>query len=486
MEFAGWLTTTLIVVEALIRVALAGRVLMRRLPTAVTMSWLVLVLLLPIIGVAAYLLIGESRIGKRREHREQERHPAFREYLDRLCRETENVPSHLSATDARLSKEAEAVGGFPLLSGNDVRLIDTPQELFDETLALIDGAEDSLLLEFFIWWCGGRVDAVEEALIRAAKRGVACRVLVDAVGSRDFIRSRNVERLRAAGVRVTTALPPRLLRTPLLRRVDHRNHRKLIIVDDGVALVGSMNMADPDCFKTDAGVGPWVDLAAVVRGPVVEALSLLAIRDWETEDGEDTTALRESLSRRGPSVVGEMPVQVVPSGPGYGGAQLQSLVLAAIYEARERLVLTTPYFVPDQAVLTALQTAARCGAEVTLIVPVQGDSKLAHFAGRAFFIDLLEAGVRIAEYHGGLLHTKCMVVDDEVAMFGTANIDPRSFWLNFELTMMIYDNRATQALFERQQGYLEDSTFIELEEWRNRSLPARIASNIAQLFSPML
>lgn len=486
MHLAGWLTAALIVLEVALQAGVSLRVLMRRLPTAVVTSWVVLILAFPVVGSVAYLLVGESRIGRRRARRERAVHPAYAAYLARLRAQTEHMPRELSPIDLRLAREAEATDGLPALGGNDVRLLADADSCFDAFVEAVDAAERSVMMEFFIWHGAGRVGEVVEALIRARTRGVDCRVLVDAVGSRAFLGGGQARALRAGGVRVASALPPRIGKTPLFRRVDHRNHRKLVVVDDCLAIVGSMNMADPAHFKPRAGVGRWVDLAAVVRGPAVELLSLVAIRDWEMEAHEDLTERRESLSGRCLAAAGAMAVQVAPSGPGIGAGSIHALVLSTIYAAESRLTITTPYFVPDQSIITALQSAARRGVEVTVIVPARSDTRLTHHAGRAFFGDLLEAGVRIAEFGGGFLHTKSIVIDDEIALFGTVNLDPRSFWLNFELTTIVYDNDATRAVRARQEEYLKASTMIDLGVWRRRSLPKRLASNVAQFFSPLL
>lgn len=486
MHLAGWLTTALIILEAATQAGLSVRVLMRRLPTGVTTSWIVLILFFPIVGVAAYLLVGESRIGLKRLRRERRAQPTYERYLTRLRAETGHMPSELSGVDLRIAREAEAANGLPTIGGNEVRVLGDAAACFDEFVRLIESAERSVRLEFFIWHPEGRVAEVADALARARRRGVECRLLVDAVGSRAFLRSAQARELRAAGVHIASALPPRIIKTPLLRRVDHRNHRKLLIVDDATAVVGSMNMADPRFFKAKAGVGEWVDLMATIRGPAVELCSLVAIRDWETETGEDCAADRETLSRRDLEPAGAMAAQVVPSGPGLGAGSIHALVLSAIYAAERELTITTPYFVPDQSVVTALQSAARRGVAVTLIVPARSDTVLTHFAGRAFFGDLLDAGVMIAEFGGGLLHTKSIVVDDEISLFGTVNIDPRSFWLNYELTVIVYDNDATRTVRERQREYLRQSTNVDPVRWRERSIPRRLLADVAQLFAPLL
>lgn len=486
MHFAGWVTIAIVALEALIQAAVCVRVILRRLPTGVAASWIVLVLVFPVVGVFAYLLVGESRIGRRRERREAEINPSYREYLARLRARTKHIPRELSFMDARLAREIEAASGVPALGGNAVELLETTDRLFDEMIGAIEKAERSVMCEFFIWHSAGRVREVEGALIRAAERGVPCRVLVDAVGSRHFLPRGRREELRRAGVRVEGALPATFGRTPLFRRIDHRNHRKLIVVDEQTAFVGGMNMADPAHFKARAGVGQWVDLMARVRGPAVELFALILARDWETETEEDLAGLRTALEAGVPEAEGEMALQVVASGPGQSAGFIQALVLSAIYAAERSLTITTPYFVPDQPIVTALKSAARRGVDVVVIVPERSDTVLTHFAGRAFFQDLLDAGVRIAEFCAGLLHTKSIVVDDEIALFGTVNLDPRSLWLNFELTTIAYDNDLAAAVRERQRAYIRDCSFVDADAWRRRRLTRKLASDVAQLFSPLL
>lgn len=486
MPFAGWLTALLLGLEIAVRIGLSVRVIMRRLPTGVTASWLVLILFVPIAGAVAYLLVGESRIGHRRYMRERNVHPEYASYLRRLRARTRHIPPDLSHVDARLAREVEVSSGLPVLGGNKVTFIQEPGELFQRLVEEIDRAERSVMLEFFIWHPEGRVRLVADALARAADRGVQIRLLVDAVGSRSFIRCPQHQELTRRGVKIAVALPAHIGRTPIFRRIDHRNHRKLVVVDDRIAIMGSMNMADPDCFKTGAGVGKWIDLMCTVEGPTVELFSLLLVRDWELETDENLADLRSVLETGAATEAGPVALQAVPSGPGVAAGSVHALVLSAIYAAENELIITTPYFVPDQPIVTALQSAARRGVDVTIIVPRRSDTVLTHFAGRAFFDDLLAEGIRIAEFDGGLLHTKSITVDDELALYGTVNIDPRSFWLNFELTTIAYDDDIVAQLREIQRGYLESCRVIERDRWQERPFTRRLASNIAQLFAPLL
>jgi cardiolipin synthase len=341
-------------------------------------------------------------------------------------------------------------------------------------------------MEFYIWNEGGTADEVCEALIRAATRGVTCRVLLDAMGSGKFLKSPWASRLRESGVEMAVALSVSPVRM-LFVRFDLRLHRKIVVIDDEIAYTGSFNLVDPRFFKQDAGVGQWVDGMARIQGPAVLPLNALFMWDWEVETGRDLEALPDPAKigiDANPGVTAN--VQVVPSGPGRAGDSVHQLLLMSIYAARKELSMTTPYFVPDEAITSALLSAARRGVAVTLILPEKNDSRLVHYTCRSHFDELLEAGVRIFGFKGGLLHTKSAVVDGEISLFGTVNLDIRSFWLDFEVTLCVYDSQFAESLLALQQKYIGDSVKIDPDAWRRRSATERFIENLARLCSPLL
>ena len=319
--------------------------------------------------------------------------------------------------------------------------------------------------------------------MQAAKRGVDCRVLLDSVGSADFFDTDWPEQLRDAGVRLVEVLPAKAWRMPFHRQ-DLRMHRKLMIVDDCVAYTGSMNLVDPQIFKLDSGVGQWVDVMVRVQGPVVPVMWSLFVRDWEMETGE---RLLDS-QRHEPEYWTEKGhhIQLVPSGPFAGGDCVQQILLQAIYQAEHSLVLTTPYFVPDDPLVAALQSAADRGVSVKLIIPERNDSRMVSFACNAFLDELLTSGVEIHRSRKGLLHTKSVLVDDDLALIGSVNLDKRSLWLNFEVTLLVDDHSFATMLKELQQRYLLDAKRLELTEWRDRPWIQRMLENVFYLFSPLL
>jgi cardiolipin synthase len=322
-------------------------------------------------------------------------------------------------------------------------------------------------------------------LIRAETRGVRCRVLLDSVGSGAFLRSRLARRMRDNGIDVVEALPVGLVRS-LFVRVDLRLHRKIVVIDGSIAFTGSLNLVDPQFFKQGSGVGEWVDAMVRVTGPAAKLLEMVFVWDWLIETGETIEGAIPANAGDLPASAGQAVTQVLPSGPGYRTGTIQQLLLTAMYSAQRELIMTTPYFVPDEAFIGALQAAAQRGVEVTLIVPYRIDSILVRYASRAYNDDLLRAGVRILRFRGGLLHTKSVVVDGETTLFGTVNLDLRSLRLNFEVTMIAYDASFGREVRDLQLRYAEQSEPMDLKRWRQRGRVGRFFENTAQLMSPLL
>jgi len=485
MDF-GWaslLTAALVVAEFLFRVGLACRVIMRRRSYGVTMAWLILIMLVPLVGAAAYLFVGENRLGIRRARRERELHRPYVTWLARLR-------SRASATLAggedakRLHAHALALTQSPALPGNRLTLVEDASDVLRRIAEDIDRARRSVHMAFYIWHDGGDTTLVASAIERAARRGVECLVLLDAVGSKPFLRSAAAQRMRQAGVRIVPALPVGLLRSAVAR-IDLRNHRKIAVVDGEIAWTGSQNLVDPRFFKLDAGVGPWIDAMVRMEGPSVEAVHAMFLMDWEVETNDRCLAVAaQGTPMHGGH--GDSSVQFIPSGPGeYAGAFLKLLV-AAVYASERELILCTPYFVPDESLRAALVAAAQRGVDVTLIVPEKVDNRLVHLAARSHFDDLLVVGVRVALFQGGLLHTKAVTVDHEITLIGTSNLDMRSFWLNFENMLVVYDANFTEQVRWLLYRYRRQSKILDEREWRRRSWRQRFAENAAQVFAPVL
>ncbi|HSO07822.1 MAG TPA: cardiolipin synthase [Pelomicrobium sp.] len=485
VEAAGWYGLAAAALHVLIILWVGVRVLSQRRPPGSSAAWLLLVVALPYAGALLYLLIGERPLGRGRARRALAMREQVENWLRYLADRSRDVPARVDERWGAIRRLADGAVGVAALAGNRLALLDDAERILRAIIADIDAAAHFCLMEFYIWNAGGTADDVAEALIRAAGRGVKCRVLLDAVGSKEFFRTRWPRRMREAGVEVRAALPAGPLRAAF-RRVDLRLHRKIVVVDGHVAYTGSLNLVDPRFFKQDAGIGQWVDAMARIEGPAVEALAGVFAWDWALETGAPLDTLMGQIDMPLETEAGAATVQMVPSGPGYEGHAIVQLLLSAVYGARDELILTTPYFVPDEPLVAALRAAAQRGVRVRLIVPARVDSFLVRYASRAFYDDLLEAGVEILLFDAGLLHTKSVVVDRELAFFGTLNLDIRSFLLNFEVTLIVYDAPFASAVAELAGGYAAASERLDPAVWERRSPARRLTENLVQIAAPLL
>lgn len=478
-----WSVWFLLPAYGLLLVVLALRVVMRRRAVGFSLAWLTVIFGLPVFGALLYLFMGELRLGGKRARRANRLHGPFQEWLAELAAEI--PPAAIAPRWAPLARLAESAAAIRPLGGNRIELLHDADASFQALLTDIESARRTVHLEFYIWDAGGRADTVAAALARAARRGVKCRVLLDDVGSRRFLRGREVRELREAGVEVVAALPAHLPRTFLVR-FDLRLHRKIVVIDGEVGYVGSLNVADPRLFKRNWGVGPFVDAMVRLHGPVVEALAVTFLEDWELETGDTLEQLRVTGDAHAIEAAGAAVAHVIPSGPMYRPLSIQEILLWVIYGARDELILTTPYYVPDEALHAALIAAARRGVNVTLLVPLTEDSRLVGYASQAYRGDLVAAGVHVLEHRQGLLHTKSVTVDGEVSLFGSLNLDPRSMFLNFEITLAVYDTEFTARLRALQLGYVSECRPLDLAAWRSRPWPLQVAQNTARLLGPLL
>ncbi len=477
----------MLVAHALIALVIAVRVVMSRPGPGVGLAWILLVESLPFVGAGIYLLIGERRIGLRRARRIAALRVDFAKISEAAIAEglTDIDWSRHPASARAMDTLGRKTTGSPTVRGSRFQLVTDTLEILRAIAGEIDRAEVSVLMEFYIWYEGGLADDVVEALVRAAQRGVFCVVLVDAIGGGRWWRGKQPRRLRRAGVKVRPALPVGLFRT-VVGRTDLRLHRKIVVIDGETAWTGSMNLVDPRFFKQGKGFGEWVDAMVRLEGGVVAELAATVIWDWALETGESVYELLESthLERMKPD--GPADIQVIPSGPVETQDCLLQMLLALINAAETELVLTTPYLVPDDAMTRAIRGAAGRGVRVTLIVPEHVDSFLTRHASRSYFGDLLDMGVEIRLYHGGLLHTKSIAVDEAMSMFGTVNLDYRSLWLNYEVALFVYDAEFTKQLGALHRSYLDDSRRLDRAAWDTRPYGRRLLENTLRLASPLL
>ena len=440
-------------------------------------AWLLLLLFLPVPGLLLYWLIGRPTYPRHRRKRlaeasKQLQGAAVEIAHSKACRRPE-----LSDRFSQATRLIENIGRFPALGGNTVSLVADYGEAVDRLVSDIDSAEFHVHIEMYIFASDRTGEKVMQALERAAARGVECRVLIDAIGSSRWSR-RVSNRLSAQRIKVARSLPVAPWRRGSAR-ADLRNHRKIAVVDGVIGYVGSQNIVDAELAR---GVVNEELVARIVGPAVVEMQTVFAI-DWLLETDEALSGSSYFRHHGGP---GESTVQLMPSGPDYGEVGIGQLTVALVHGALEQVVIVTPYFIPEAALLQALRTAVLRGVAVELIVPSTSDNQLVSLAQRSYYSELLEAGVRVHRYGRRFLHAKLMTVDGEVALIGSSNVDVRSHVLNAEVTMIAYDHAVVTDLRAQQEQWIAAADHLTREGWDDRSGIVKAAENFARLVSPLL
>lgn len=390
------------------------------------------------------------------------------------------IPLYLALGSRKFPRRAK--GGQlvvpPLRSGSTFELSTTGESAFASLMSLIAGAARSIDLTVFILGDDATGHAVVEALVERAKRGVAVRVILDAVGSIASHRAA-ARALHAAGAEVRVFMP--LSHSPVRGRTNLRSHRKMVIVDGDALFAGGMNFADEYMGLPLAETSPprWRDVAAIVRGPVAADATVLFESDWVFCGGAKRAEPEHAAPRRAPS--GGARVQLVPSGPDMTTDTMYDIFLNGIFEARERIALVTPYYVPDEALQHALVLAARRGVKTELLVPAWSNHRVADLARRGFLRELVANGVIVHYYTRGMVHAKAMVIDDGFAYVGSPNFDMRSLFLNYEDALCVYSSDAVAEI----RGFIDaliSACAADPPVFRER----RVVEQVALLLAPEL
>ena len=467
-----------------LQIAFVVRVLLRphREPAS-RIAWVVVVVAVPLLGFLAYLLLGETSIGRRRVERQRESIARLPVWADVATMDMMPSQEDLPQSYLHLFQAGKTVNGFDPIGGNRAHLLPDSNMSIDSIVADIDAAKEHVHLLFYIWLQDNNGCKVVEALKRAAARGVTCRAMADCLGSRSMVNSEHWQAMHEAGVLLARALPIDNLPLRLLKgRIDLRNHRKIVVIDNHITYCGSQNCADPE-FHVKAKFAPWVDVMIRFEGPIARQNQYLFAGDWMAETAEDISAL---LREPRASTQSGLTAQVIGTGPTVRYSAMPEMFKTLIYSARRELVITTPYYVPDESMQAALCSSAHRGVDTTIIFPAKNDSWIVGAASRSYYADLLAAGVKIFEYKGGLLHTKSLTLDGDITLIGSANMDRRSFELNYENNILFYDQALTKDMRQRQESYLACSSPVTVDMVESWSWQRRLCNNAIAMFGPVL
>ncbi|TFC73059.1 cardiolipin synthase [Cryobacterium sp. TMS1-20-1] len=446
------------------------------------MAWLLTIFFIPYLGVLLFLLIGYRTLPKKRRLMQDEINQFIQGSTEgmELVRRDHPWPSWLESV-VELNRN---LGAMPLVGDNTASLINDYQLSFDTMIADIDLAKKYVHVEFYILSLDHTTAPFFDALERAHRRGVSVRVLMDHIQSMRKPGFRQTKkRLTDAGVDWELMLPVQPFKGKW-QRPDLRNHRKLLIVDGLVGFMGSQNIIDRtyNMRKNIRRGLKWKDFMTRLEGPIVSGLNAIFITDWYSETNELLTRDIEPVHPR--PVTDALDCQVVPSGPGFKGENNLRLFLALLYYAQDRIIITSPYFVPDESIMYAITTAVQRGLRVELFVSEIGDQAVVYHAQRSYYEELLTAGVHIYMYKAPyILHAKHFTIDDEVAVVGSSNMDQRSFSLNMEVSLMVRGRSFVRNLRAMEDENRLNSRELTLEEWRKQPLRSTILDNLARLTS---
>lgn len=451
----------------------------QRRPANAARAWLLLIFFLPWAGLLLYFLIGRAYIPKHRFELQRYIYQLIRHPAQQLAHNNADLAQLLPPELQPAIRLADQLSEFPLVGANSFELLPDYTTAIERIIVDIDGAQRYVHMLFYIFANDEVGRQVADALLRAARRGLVVRVLMDAIGSRGGLKGLGPE-LRAAGIEVIAAQPLRLW-GPNSARFDLRNHRKIVVIDDSSAFFGSQNIVSPYANKG------MVNEEMLVRatGAVVQQLGAVLLGDRYIETGNFPPESDKHVLPPPPTASGGLAL-VVPSGPGYSKGIAEAVMIALMYGARSRVVLTSPYVIPSESFFLAMCSTARRGVTVDLIVDQVSNKPLTQLAQQSYYDGLLKAGVNIHRHSGSFLHAKHLSIDSDIALIGSSNLDIRSFDLNAEVSVLICDRAVVAALARIQAGYLAQTNLVTVEERRGLPVRQRVLENIARLTDSLL
>jgi cardiolipin synthase A/B len=456
--------------------------------TASTFAWLLVFIVIPLFGVLAYILFGKNHriIGKKRKKIDQKINESFSEVLDgteendheKIMHEIEsnNSLQSIKKLITLLKKNSYAL----LTANNKVEIIQEGERKFFQLKKDLEGAEKFIHMAYFIWRDDDMTREIKRILIKKAGEGVEVRILVDALGSIK-LSSEYKKELREAGVYIYRYFDFGSLFT--LHTINYRNHRKIVVVDGYIGYTGGMNMGQ-EYIDGDFGCDCWRDTHIRIIGDGVEFLQAIFVMEWENTTHEKIIGIKYFPGIKGK--VGDTKMQFAVSGPDSSWSSVKQMYFEMICSAKKSIIIQSPYFVPDESLMDALKTAALSGIEVQIMITGVPDKKLPYWTAFTYFEELLNAGVRIFHYNKCFLHSKTIAVDSEICSVGTANFDIRSFDINYELMVVLYDSELTVKLEKDFENDLTECSEMTQEKYDNIDTIVRFRNSAARLMAPLL
>ncbi|MEH6942100.1 cardiolipin synthase [Bacillus sp. JJ722] len=446
-----------------------------------TLTWLVVIAAFPLFGFIFYFLFG---LNYRKERIYRKKYFLDKQAFLKIEGEPDVSEKRLKVMgdhQRKLISLAQRIGNSPISFATKTKVLTNGEETFSHILQKLKQAKHHIHLEYYIVRDDHISNEIKNVLIERAKQGVKVRFLYDAVGSWTLSKE-YIKDLRDGGVEVAAFGPVSL---PFLtNKANFRNHRKIIVVDGNVGFVGGLNIGD-EYLGRDENFGFWRDTHLLAEGEAVRTLQLIFLQDWYYSTNKSFLT-DEYLSPSIPIVHQHGGVQMIAGGPDNEYSVIKNIFFSMISSAKESVWIASPYFIPDEDIFQAIKVAALSGIDVRILVPKNPDKRIVWYASRSYFPDLLEVGVKIYEYKQGFMHSKIVIVDRELASIGTANMDMRSFHLNFEVNAFLYKTGSTNKLVNDFLGDIEQSQALHEDSFRKRHFGNRIMESTCRLLSPLL
>ena len=454
--------------------------LLERRDPSKTLAWLLILIFLPLVGFILYLIFGRHPRKQRITHRKRVQDPQLYP-LDYSSYHSLAPNNPAIQEKARLIALIYNNADFPPTARNKTKVLTDGQEIFPAFLAALEKAEKHIHLETYILRDDQIGTQIADLLCQKAHNGVQVRLIYDGLGSRHLSKA-YLQKLRSAGVQIAVFFPVKL---PFLhRKINYRNHRKILIIDGKIGFVGGANIGD-EYLGQNLEIGFWRDTHLYIEGDAVHFLQRIFLQDWHFITQEYLDLESHKLFPPTTTQTKHL-VQITASGPDSQWEAIMQVYYYTIATAQKSVYITSPYFIPNESILTALKTAALSGVDVKLILPAKPDHKIVYWAAMSYLGQLLASGVKIYFYQKGFIHAKTLTVDSLVSSIGSANMDQRSFSLNFEVNAFIYEKEIAQQLEKDFQEDLRSSQQLTLQDFRQRSLGHHLLESIARLFSPLL
>lgn len=498
MSVVGVLFLSYLIISYIAGAIISMSIILENRDPARTVTWLLIFILLPGIGLVIYAVFGRN-IRKRKLFKTQKlAHNIKEKNLFENLKEIQELVELEQSSIKRKTLEDEDdeeeeyakkrviglllnTGMFPFTSNNKIDVYVDGNEKFDNLLRDIKEAKNHIHLEYFIIKDSEIGRKIKNLLIEKVKEGVKVRILYDDVGCwRFWFHRKFFNEMKKSGIEIIPFLPAKL---PFIGgKLNYRNHRKIVVIDGNIGYTGGINIGD-EYLGRNKKFGYWRDTHIRIKGTSVYMLQMIFLIDWyyTTRDAID---LKEYFPKM--NYCGESMVQVVASGPDSDWEAIHYAYFSAICQAKKSIYIETPYFIPDESLLIALKSAALSGVDVRIIFPKIADHKMVNNASYSYFDDILRSGGKVYLYTKGFIHSKVMIIDDKIASTGSANMDLRSFMLNFEINAFIYDEKVVKVITDDFFEDLKNSEEIKDVDFNNRKLMKKISESIARLFSPIL